>query len=39
MSRFSVIRSKGKFYVVAKDTNTLAGGPFLSPLRLATCLR
>jgi len=31
MSRFSVIKSKGKFYVVAKDTNTLAGGPFLSP--------
>lgn len=31
MSRFSVIKSKGKYYVVAKDTNTLAGGPFLSP--------
>lgn len=31
MSRFSVIKAKGKFYVVAKDTNTLAGGPFLSP--------
>ena len=31
MSRFRVIKSKGKFYVVAQDTNSLAGGPFEDP--------
>ena len=28
MSRFRVIRSKGKFYVVTTDSNGLAGGPY-----------
>jgi len=28
MSRFRIIRSKGKFYVVTTDSNGLAGGPY-----------
>ena len=31
MGRFRVIKSKGQFYVVAGDTNSLAGGPYQSP--------
>lgn len=31
MSRFRVIKSKGRFYVVTTDSNGLAGGPYESP--------
>jgi len=31
MSRFKVIKSKGRFYVVTTDSNGLAGGPYESP--------
>lgn len=31
MSRFRVLKSKGRYYVVTTDSNGLAGGPYTTP--------